>query len=48
MLEHCFSLLTEWASEQLKNAKAKELEAWSDAIFTAPTLKDVFKKSDVS
>ncbi len=46
--ERRFGLLPEWASEQLKSAKTKELEAWSDAIFTAPTLEDVFNKSDVS
>jgi len=48
LLESRFGLLPEWASEKLKNAKSKELEAWSDAIFTAPTLEAVFKKSDVS
>ena len=48
MLEHRFGLLPEWASEKLKSAKTKELEAWSDAIFTAPTLEAVFKKSNVS
>ena len=48
LLESRFGLLPEWASEKLKNAKSKELEAWSDAIFTAPTLEAVFNKSDVS
>jgi len=48
MLEHRFGLLPEWASEKLKSAKTKELEAWSVAIFTAPTLEAVFNKSDVS
>ena len=42
-----FGLLPEWASEQLKNAKAKDLEAWGKAFVTAPSLEDVFKKSDV-
>jgi len=48
LLERRFGLLPEWASEKLKNAKSKELEAWADAFFTAPTLEAVFKKSDVS
>ncbi|TLU82574.1 MAG: cytosolic protein [Chlorobium sp.] len=48
MLERRFGLLPEWASEKLESAKTKELEAWSDAIFTAPTLEAVFNKSDVS
>jgi len=26
-----------------KSAKAKELDAWADALFTAPTLEDVIK-----
>lgn len=47
-LEYRFGLLPEWASEQLKSTKRKELEAWADAFFTAPTLEAVFKKSDVS
>jgi hypothetical protein len=47
-LERRFGLLPEWASEKLKNAKTKDFEAWSDAIFTAPTLEAVFKKSEVS
>lgn len=48
LLERRFGLLPEWASEQLKSTKRKELEAWADAFFTAPTLEAVFKKSDVS
>ena len=47
-LECRFGLLPEWASERLQCAKAKELEAWGKAFVTAPTLEDVFKKSDVS
>ena len=43
-LECRFCLLPEWASERLKCAKAKELEAWGKAILTAPTLEAVFKK----
>ena len=46
-LERRFGLLPEWASEKLKSAKSKDLEAWADAILTAPTLEAVFKKSDV-
>ncbi len=47
-LECRFGLLPEWASERLKCAKAKELEAWGKAVLTAPTLEAVFNKSDVS
>ncbi len=47
-LERRFGLLPEWASEKLKSAKSKDLEAWADAILTAPTLEAVFNKSDVS
>ncbi len=47
-LESRFGLLPQWASEKLKSAKAKDLEAWADAILTAPTLENVFKKSKVS
>ncbi|MEI7695684.1 MAG: hypothetical protein WCI64_08590, partial [Chlorobium sp.] len=47
-LERRFGLLPEWASELLRCANAKDLEAWGDAFFTAPTLEAVFKKSDVS
>jgi hypothetical protein len=46
-LECRFGLLPEWASEQLKSAKRKDLEAWGKAVLTAPTLEAVFKKSDV-
>jgi hypothetical protein len=46
-LECRFGLLPEWASERLKCAKAKELEAWGKAFVTAPTLEAVFQKSDV-
>ncbi len=47
-LEYRFGLLPEWASEQLKSAKEKELEAWGTAIFTAPTLEAVFRNADLS
>ncbi|TLU82618.1 MAG: hypothetical protein FDX21_08785 [Chlorobium sp.] len=48
LLECRFGLLPEWVSEQIKSAKSKDLEAWCEAVLTAPTLEDVFKKSDVS
>ena len=48
LLERRFGLLPEWASEKLKCAKAKDLEAWADAILTASTIDDVFKKSKLS
>ena len=48
LLECRFCLLPEWVSECLKGAKEKKLEAWGEAVLTAPTLEAVFKKSDVS
>jgi len=42
-----FGLLPEWVSERLKCAKSKDLEAWCEAVLTAPTLEAVFKKSAV-
>ena len=42
-LERRFGLLPEWASERLGCAKEEELEAWSEAILTAPTLEAVFR-----
>ncbi len=48
LLERRFGLLPEWVSEKLKSAKSKDLEAWADAILTAPTIEDVFKKSKLS
>jgi hypothetical protein len=47
-LECRFGLLPEWVSEQIKCAKSKDLEAWCEAVLTAPTLEAVFNKSDVS
>ena len=41
-LEHRFGLLPRWASELLENAKEEDLEAWSEAVLTAPTLEAVF------
>jgi hypothetical protein len=40
--------LPEWASELLRDAKEEELEAWSEAVLTAPTLEAVFGKTDLS
>ena len=48
LLECRFGLLPEWVSEQIKCAKSKDLEAWCEAVLTAPTLEAVFNKSDVS
>ena len=48
LLECRFGLLPEWISECLKGAKEKKLEAWAEAVLTAPTLEAVLKKSDVS
>ncbi len=41
-LERRFGVLPEWAAERLVSAKEEELEAWSDAVLTAPTLDAVF------
>ena len=46
LLERRFGILPQWASEQLTYAKEKELEAWSDAILTAPTLEAVFRNGN--
>ena len=43
-LERRFGVLPEWASDQLVNAKEEELEAWSVAVLTAPTLDAVFRE----
>ncbi len=43
-LEHRFGVLPEWASDQLVSAKEEELEAWSVAVLTAPTLDAVFRE----
>ena len=48
LLERRFGLLPQWASERLGRAKEDELEAWSEAILTAPTLEAVFMKTDFS
>ena len=42
LLEHRFGVLPEWALEQLSSASEQDLEAWADAILTAPTLEAVF------
>jgi hypothetical protein len=47
-LERRFGLLPEWASERLGSAKEEELEAWSEAVLTAPTLDAVFGKTELS
>jgi hypothetical protein len=41
-LERRFGVLPEWALEQLTSASEQDLEAWADAILTAPTLEAVF------
>ena len=48
LLERRFGVLPQWATEQLGSAKEVELEAWSEAVLTAPTLEAVFRKSDLS
>ncbi|MFZ4526649.1 MAG: cytosolic protein, partial [Chlorobium sp.] len=41
-LQRRFGVLPGWVSEQLSSASEQELEAWADAILTAPTLEAVF------
>ena len=41
-LERRFGVLPSWATEQLANASEQQLEAWGEAILTAPTLEAVF------
>jgi len=42
LLEHRFGALPQWATEELSNASEQTLEAWGEAILTAPTLEAVF------
>jgi len=42
LLERRFGALPAWATEQLSNASEPALEAWGEAILTAPTLEAVF------
>ena len=41
-LERRFGALPAWATEKLSNATEPALEAWGEAILTAPTLEAVF------
>ena len=41
-LERRFGVLPSWATEQLASASEQQLEAWGEAILTAPTLEAVF------
>jgi hypothetical protein len=47
-LERRFGPLPEWVSVRLGSAKEDELETWSEAVLTAPTLEAVFGKTDPS
>jgi len=42
LLERRFGAMPQWATEKLSSATESELNAWSDAILTAPTLEAVF------
>ena len=42
LLERRFGVLPEWASDQLRRASEQQLEAWGEALLTAPTLEAVF------
>ena len=41
-LERRFGALPEWATRKLSRATERELEAWAEAILTAPTLEALF------
>ena len=43
LLERRFGVLPAWATEKLSNASESALEAWGEAILTAPTLDAVFQ-----
>jgi len=45
LLERRFGAMPQWATEKLSSATESELNAWSDAILTAPTLEAVFNIS---
>lgn len=44
LLERRFGVLPGWASERLMSAKEEELEAWGDAVLTAPALEAIFRE----
>ncbi len=48
LLERRFGALPQWATEKLTRATEQELNAWSDAILTAPSLEAVFNPDAVS
>ena len=43
LLERRFGVLPAWATEKLSNASESALEAWGEAVLTAPTLDSVFQ-----
>ncbi len=47
LLERRFGVLPEWASEQLISASEEQLEAWGEALLTAPTLEAFFKQTNL-
>ena len=44
-LEHRFGDLPNWAINKLNSAPEQNLEAWGEAVLTAPTLEAVFEDS---
>jgi len=42
LLERRFGALPAWATEKLSNATEPALDAWGEAVLTAPTLEAVF------
>ncbi len=47
-LERRFGALPQWATEKLSSASEQALEAWGEAILTAPTLEAVFYKTKLT
>ena len=47
LLERRFGALPAWATEKLSGASEQTLEAWGEAVLTAPTLEAVFNTDAV-
>ena len=45
LLEFRFGTLPTWAINKLNSAPEQNLEAWGEAVLTAPTLEAVFEDS---
>ncbi len=42
-LTHRFGKLPEWANQRLENATQTDITQWSDRLFDANSLNDIFK-----